>query len=85
MEIKHSERESGGMFYSGDVEKPDAKITYRNTGENEITVIQTFVKPELRGKTIGKQLVHAVGDMAEERGLKVESQCWFASEIFEQR
>lgn len=84
MDIKHSKRDSGGMFYIGDAGDPEAKITYRNTGEKQINILQTYVDPSKRGKTVGKQLVHAAAEMAKREGLRVSSSCWFASELIMQ-
>lgn len=70
-----------GIFFIGADDKKDAYISF--TENNGIlTVEHTVVTDALKGQGIGKLLVKEVSDYAREHGLKVNSTCWFAKDIF---
>jgi predicted GNAT family acetyltransferase len=57
MEIKRTENGNQGEFYTEENGKQIALMTYKKSGENEITIDHTEVDESLQGKGVGKILL----------------------------
>lgn len=69
------------------------KIEYVHDGEalarvcfseekGEILILSTFVDPRLRGQGVAGKLMEDILSLAEEEGLKIKSQCSYATSYF---
>lgn len=71
-------QKGNNMLYVGDSEeKPLAKLTWKNGGNNVIVVNHTVVDPSLRGQGVAKLLLQALVTMARTENLKVVPACTF--------
>lgn len=85
IEIIHSGDESGGAYRVALAGvKQDAKLTWRSAGENIRSADHTFTPPEMRGKGIAKKLVEALIRDAREQGFKIEPQCPYVADKFDE-
>ena len=83
MEVKHEDNGYRGSFYfelDGNVE---GEMTYVWSGPNKIIIDHTEVSEKLKGKSAGKQLLHATVLFAREKQLKILPLCSFAKSVFE--
>ncbi len=83
MEIKHEEKESKGAFYVEVSEQRLAEMTYSKAGDDLIIIDHTEVSDELRGKSVGKQMVEEAVQYARSNNLKVLPLCPFAKAVFD--
>ena len=58
-------------------------MTYLVTAEGEITIDHTEVNPDFGGQGIGKKLVMAAVEFAQENGLKIIPLCPYAKSVFD--
>lgn len=65
-DIKHTEEETKGYFEWQEEGKTAAYISYSRAGENLIIVDHTDVRPEHKGKSLGKKLVFHLVEYARE-------------------
>lgn len=70
------QKENG--FYIGDINNPDAEITFKET--EIITIDYTFVDDSLRGKGIAQQLLAEVIEYSKQKGKKILPICSYAKE-----
>lgn len=63
-------------FYIGDINNPDAEITYNE--DDFITIDHTYVSENLRGQGIASMLVDKVVDYAKEKNKKIIPICSYA-------
>jgi uncharacterized protein len=83
MEIRHKDDGKKGQFYIENDGKVVAETTYVWSGPQRIIIDHTDVDESLKGKNIGKQLVHSVVLFAREKQVKVMPLCPFAKAVFD--
>jgi uncharacterized protein len=83
MQINHREIGSKGIFYVEENGEKPAEMTYSKAGESLIIIDHTEVSDTLKGKGVGKQLVHAAVDYAREHRIKIMPLCPFAKSVFD--
>ncbi|MGX5791393.1 GNAT family N-acetyltransferase [Staphylococcus equorum] len=77
-------KQGTNKFYIGDDENnPQAQITFKQQGDNQIDIDHTVVPEEFGGQGIGSKLVKSVVDYARENNLKVTASCPFAEAVIE--
>ncbi len=73
-----------GKFFVGENEDdPLAIITFKQTGDNQLTVDHTYVSDELRGEGVAGELVEKVVTYAREEGKKIIPECSYAKSKIE--
>jgi uncharacterized protein len=82
MEIQHSDDGKKGRFYVEIAGEKLAEMTYVWSSETKFIIDHTEVNDKLRGKNVGKQLVHAAVEFAREKNSKILPLCPFAKAIF---
>lgn len=82
MEIQHSDDGKKGRFYVEIDGEKLAEMTYVWSSETKFIIDHTEVDDKLRGKNVGKQLVHAAVEFAREKNSKILPLCPFAKAIF---
>ena len=71
-------------FYVGEnEEKPLAQVKLVDKGKDKIIIKGTFVSDELKGQSVGKQLIKKVVDFAREENKKIIPLCPFAKSEFD--
>ncbi len=71
-------KEKQNGFYIGDINNPNAEITFKET--DIIIIDHTFVSESLRGKGIAQELLTKVVQYAELRSKKILPICSYAKE-----
>ena len=82
MEITIKEQENKGFAMAREDNKRAGVMTYSIAGENHIIIDHTEVEPEFKGKSIGKQLLYKIVEMARENDIKITPLCPFANAMF---
>ncbi len=82
MEIIIKEQENKGFAMARENNKRAGVMTYSIAGENHIIIDHTEVEPEFKGKSIGKQLLYKIVEMAREKNIKITPLCPFANAMF---
>lgn len=85
MEVKHSDNKKDGSFYIQHDGNKQAELSYRHTGERQITIDHTEVKDTLKGQGIGHQLIDAAVEYLRKNNLKAVAECPFVKSMFEKR
>jgi hypothetical protein len=76
-------KQGNNCFYIGESqENHDAIINYFSYGQGVIAINHTFVKEELRGQNIARQLLNKVVEKARKDNLKIAPMCSYASNVF---
>jgi uncharacterized protein len=76
-------KKGSSKFYAGDNEEnPLAEVKLVDTGKDKIIIESTFVSDELRGQSVGKQLIKKVVDFAREENKKIIPLCPYAKSEF---
>jgi uncharacterized protein len=83
MEVKHSETDHKGSFYTEQDGIIVAQLRYNFAGGDRLVVEQTAVSDSLQGHGIGNQLVDAIVSYARDNGYKIVAVCPFARSVFE--
>lgn len=78
--IKHE----GNLFYVGEFEDPKAYIKVSDVKDNTISILSTFVSPDLRGMGMAGKLTKEVAEYARKNELKVNPVCSYAVKFFEE-
>ncbi|WP_164670083.1 GNAT family N-acetyltransferase [Virgibacillus doumboii] len=66
-------------FYVGeDEQNPLGEITFKQSGDNVLTVDHTYVSDELRGQGVAGKLVEKVVNYAREEGKQINPTCPYA-------
>ncbi|MDW7691818.1 GNAT family N-acetyltransferase [Flammeovirgaceae bacterium SG7u.111] len=82
--IKIEENDSKGRaFVSNKEGKTLAEMTFSKAGEELIIIDHTEVADELRGKSVGKQLLNKLVEMARAKNIKIMPLCPFAKSVFD--
>lgn len=82
MEITIKEQDSKGFAMAREDNKKAGVMTYSIAGENHIIIDHTEVEPEFKGKSVGKQLLYKIVEMAREKNIKITPLCPFANAMF---
>lgn len=82
MEILLKEQDSKGFAMALENEKRAGVMTYSIAGEELIIIDHTEVEPEHSGKSIGKQMLYKIVEMAREKNIKIIPLCPFAAAMF---
>ncbi|SFE59881.1 GNAT family N-acetyltransferase [Spirosoma endophyticum] len=82
MDIQHKDNGQKGLFYVAVDGKTEAEMTYVWSGDQRIIIDHTGVSEALKGRNVGKQLVHAAVLFAREKQLKILPLCPFARAVF---
>ncbi|MGC1631873.1 MAG: GNAT family N-acetyltransferase [Gelidibacter sp.] len=85
MDIKHKDNGKEGSFYVELDGKQEAEMTYRYSGDQEITIDHTEVNDSMKGHGIGKKLIDAAADYLRQRNLKAVAECSFVKSVFEKK
>lgn len=76
------QQEENRFFVETDGERL-AEITYKNSGEKQITIDHTYVSEKLRGQKVGNALVEKVVEFARQENLRITPECSFAKKEFD--
>lgn len=76
------ESKTKGRAYLGDINDPEAEMTYSRAGEELIIIDHTDVGEHLQGQGVGRQLLKAIVEMARDRGIKILPLCPYAASVF---
>ena len=82
MKITIKEQTSKGFAIAEENGKKAGVMTYSIAGENHIIIDHTEVEPEFKGKSVGKQLLYKIVEMAREKDIKITPLCRFANAMF---
>ena len=83
MDIQQKDDGKRGAFFIADNGNVAAEMTYVWAGDHKIIIDHTRIDESLRGKNVGRQLVHRAVEFAREKGLKVMPLCPFAKRVFD--
>ncbi|MBP2001720.1 putative GNAT family acetyltransferase [Paenibacillus shirakamiensis] len=72
-----------GRFFVEQEGESIAEITYVTEQDGSLTIDHTLVSEQLRGQSIGEQLVKKVVDKARTEGVKITPVCSYAAHQFE--
>lgn len=76
-------KQGNNKLYIGDEASPKAEITFKETGDNHITVDHTFVADELRGEGIAQKLVEHMANYARGKGKTIIPECPYVKKKME--
>jgi uncharacterized protein len=82
MEVSIKERETEGYAIARENEKRAGAMTYSIAGEKLIIIDHTEVEPEYKGKSVGKEMLYKIVDMARGKNIKIIPLCPFAAAMF---
>ena len=82
MLIHHKQVGSKGMFFIGEEGAIMAEMVYTSPAANKMIIEHTEVSDELRGQTVGNQLVAAAVDYARKQEIRIIPLCPFANAVF---
>ena len=83
MQIDQKDDGKKGMFYIEEDGKVVAEMDYVWAGEQKVIIDHTQIDESLRGKHVGKQLVHRAVVFAREKNVRILPLCPFAKSVFE--
>lgn len=81
--IQLKEGETKGGAYIGDMENPDAAMTYSIAGEDTIIIDHTRVSDKFRGQGVGRQLLDALVAKVRSENKKIVPVCPYVVSVFE--
>lgn len=73
------------QFYLGDANAPEGFVKITDEDRGTISIVSTFVNPELRGQGIAEKLTDEVVAYARKNDLKIKPVCSYAVKYFEER
>lgn len=82
MEITIKEIENKGFAMATEDDKRAGTMTYSRAGESHIIIDHTEVNPDFKDKSVGKQLLYKIVEMAREKNIKITPLCPFANAMF---
>ncbi len=82
MEIILKERDNKGFAMAREENKRAGMMTYSIAGTNHIIIDHTEVEPEFKGKSVGKQMLYKIVEMAKVKNIKITPICPFANSMF---
>lgn len=83
MEITIKERDNKGFAIATEENKKAGMMTYSIAGEKHIIIDHTEVNPDFKGKSVGKQMLYKIVEMAREKNIKITPLCLFANAMFQ--
>lgn len=81
MVIQHKESDSKGVFFISDNEEPLGELTYALSSSNQMIIEHTKIDEELRGGSLGYELVLKAVDYARSHQYKIVPICQFAAAV----
>ena len=72
-----------GYFRAVENDTEAGRMTYKWSGITKLIIDHTDVKPNFKGKNVGKQLVMEAVHYARKKSLKIVPQCPFAKSVFD--
>ncbi|MGV6832179.1 MAG: GNAT family N-acetyltransferase [bacterium] len=85
MTIERTQSESRGRFAAELDGVKAGLMTYSIVGPHKIIIDHTEVEPEMQGKKVGYQLVHAAVEYARTNDIKIIPLCPFAKAVFNKK
>lgn len=85
MIIQHKSKDGKGMFFVEIDGNILAEMTYTQPSASLIIIDHTEVSEELKGKSVGYQLVATAVEYARTHGLKIIPLCPFANAVFRKK
>lgn len=82
MDIQVIEYESKGKARAQENDKDVGTMTYSKAGKELIIIDSTYVDPAYTGKSVGKQMLYKIVEMARKKKIKVIPLCPFAVAMF---
>lgn len=83
MDIKQKDDGKKGSFYVEVDGKVAAEMTWVWAGDQQIIIDHTQIDESLRGKNVGRELVHRAVLFARENNIKILPLCPFAKSVFD--
>jgi len=84
MKVQRQEGGDKGSFFIEEDGQKSALMTYKKSGENEITIDHTEVDKAMQGEGLGKQMVAAAVEYARENDIKIVPVCPFVKKIIDE-
>ena len=85
MLIQHKQVGTKGMFFVGQDGNILAELVYSMSSPQKMIIEHTEVSDELKGKSVGLQLVSTAVDYARDHHIKVVPLCPFAKSIIDKK
>lgn len=87
MQILHEQKGNEGIFYVEGREDEDikAEMVYYMSAPAEMVIQHTEVDEDLRGQSIGYELVRHAVEFARQQNIKIIPMCSFAKSVFERK
>lgn len=85
MLIQHKQVEGKGMFFVKQEEEILAEMVYTIPSYDKIIIEHTEVSDELRGQSVGFQLVNTAVNYARTHNIKIIPLCPFAKSVFDKK
>lgn len=85
MLIQHSEHNGKGKFYVEIEGRELAEMEYTMPAADKMIIHHTEVSDELRGKSVGLQLVNHAVNYARTNNIKIIPLCPFAKSVFDRK
>jgi predicted GNAT family acetyltransferase len=76
--VAHEERDGGGAFVIEHEGVRLAEMSYRRIGHSRVLIEHTWVRPDLRGKRVARNLLDALVLWARRTGTRVGATCSYA-------
>ncbi len=83
MEIKIIEEQTKGFAIAIENEITAGKMTYSIPSADFIIINHTEVNPSFQGKSVGKNLLYKIVEMAREKNIKIVPVCPYANSMFQ--
>ena len=74
-----------GLFFVESDGNILAEMTYTMPSENKMIIEHTEVSDELKGQSVGYQLVHTAVEYARQHNIKIIPLCPFANAVFKKK
>jgi uncharacterized protein len=85
MEIQNKKVGTKGMFYVENDKTIQAKMVYTMPSPDKMIIEHTEVNEELKGQSVGFQLVKTAVEFARANGIKIIPLCPFANSVFKRK
>jgi uncharacterized protein len=85
MLIQHKQTGTKGMFFVGQEGTILAELVYTMPSAYKMIIEHTEVSDELKGQSVGYQLVHTAVEYARTHQLKIIPLCPFANAVFKKK
>lgn len=85
MEVKHTDNGKKGSFYVELDGKKEAEMTYKHSGNQQITIDHTEVNDSLKGEGVGHKLINVAIDYLRKNDLRAVADCPFVKSVFDKK